>query len=121
MYRIFSAGTAIECESPQDVAALLAVFAPPPDVRRQKAKPRTRSVRRAVKPRPTSAPAPESTDAVSRRADVLSAIRKSDVGLTVGELRRVTAKMKGPDRSNALQQLKAAGSIRRAGNAWVAA
>jgi hypothetical protein len=68
-----------------------------------------------------SAGAGGSGDAAVRRATLFDLINKSEVGLSVGELRKATPKMHGQDRLNALQQLKASGEIRRAGNAWVKA
>lgn len=61
------------------------------------------------------------TDAAQRRDVLLAAIAKSDVGLTVAELRKMTPKMDDKDRTNALQLLRVKGDIRRAGNAWVKA
>jgi len=57
------------------------------------------------------APVAEDSDASARRDALLSVIGKSDVGLTLSELRKATPKMDGKDRSNA----------QRAGNAWKAA
>lgn len=61
------------------------------------------------------------TAAAIRRELLLSLIGKAPVGLSAGELRKQTPKMDTKDRGNALQLLKLAGSIRRAGNAWVKA
>lgn len=136
MYRLFSTGTAIECDSPQDVAALLAVFSltPPkganflpepgaaPAPRKNQAKraigKRRRAITRSVV---TPVSASESTDAGARRELLRGLIGKSDVGLTTGELRARGPKMSDSDRRNALQTLKSKGEIKRAGNAWVAA
>lgn len=75
--------------------------------------------RAAQKPAPVAkADAAESGPAGERRTTLLTLIVKSEVGLTLGELRKLTPKMDGKDRSNALQQLKATGEIRRAGNTW---
>jgi hypothetical protein len=60
-------------------------------------------------------------EAATRRDLLLALISKSPVGLTAVDLRQQTPKLKGPDRSNALAQLKTAGAIRRAGNTWVLA
>lgn len=127
MYRIYSTGTAIECDTPQDVAALLAVFAPPaPQVEARSPKPKTQrkapTRRTVVKPRGgVSVAASESTEAASRRELLRGAIAKAEVGLTTGELRARGPKMSDVERRNALQTLKVKGEIKRAGNAWVAA
>lgn len=60
-------------------------------------------------------------DAAQRRDLLLAIIGRSDVGVTISQLRKATPKMDGKDRSNAVQQLKAAGQIKRAGNSWVKA
>jgi hypothetical protein len=57
---------------------------------------------------PRATPSPrlvkdDDTDAVQRRVDLLRVIGKSEVGLTLGELRKQTPKMDGKDRSNALR------------------
>lgn len=67
------------------------------------------------------ASAPDATEAAQRRAELLAVIRKQEHGATVADLKRLTPKMDGIARSNELQRLKAAGSIQRAGNAWVLA
>jgi hypothetical protein len=59
--------------------------------------------------------------AADRRALLLTAIGKSDVGLTLSDLRKATPKMDGKDRSSALQSLKTEGKIKRSGNAWTTA
>jgi ribosomal protein S30 len=56
-----------------------------------------------------------------RRELILTALARSEHGLTLGELRKATPKMDGKARSNVLQRLKAAGKVKRAGNAWVVA
>lgn len=58
------------------------------------------------------------TEAATRRDLLFTVIAKSEVGLTLAELRKATPKMDGKDRSNALQILKADGKIQRKGNAW---
>ncbi len=77
--------------------------------------------KKAAPPQPIRLVAGDSSAASHRRDVLLAAIGKSDAGLTLAELRKQTPKMDGKDRSNALQQLKAAKQIRRAGNAWVKA
>jgi hypothetical protein len=65
--------------------------------------------------------APDSSDASERRDVLLALIAKSAVGLTGPELKKSTPKMGDKDRSNTIQQLKARGQIKRAGNTWIAA
>lgn len=59
--------------------------------------------------------------AIERREVVLTAIAKSEVGLTLEGLRKITPTMDSKDRSNAIQILKADGKIKRSGNTWVVA
>jgi len=63
----------------------------------------------------------DDSEAAARRDVLLTAIGRSEFGLTLAELRKHTPKMDGKDRSNALQALKALGKIRRVGNTWKAA
>jgi len=58
-------------------------------------------------------------DARARREVLLGLISKSEVGLTIGELRKAAPKMDRRDRQNALYTLKTQGHIKRAGNSWV--
>lgn len=86
--------------------------------RRQK--PGGRSPKPAAPPA-MKAPAPSGVDAAARREQLSALIGKSEVGMTVADLRKATPKMEGQDRSNALQALKMQGAIKRAGNSWVKA
>jgi len=52
---------------------------------------------------------------------VLTVLEKSHDGLTTRALKLQTPTISGKARSNALQRLKAAKQIKRAGKAWVAA
>lgn len=63
----------------------------------------------------------DDSGAASRRDLILTTIVRSEVGMTIGELRRALPKIDGKDRSNALYKLKADGAIKRVGNAWVKA
>jgi hypothetical protein len=83
--------------SPQPLSTARTTVAPP-----------RRSLREAV----------TDSDAAARRVQLLDVIGKSDVGVTLAELRRSTPQMDGKDRSNTLQQLKAQKKIKRAGNTW---
>jgi len=59
------------------------------------------------------------SDAADRRARLLELISKSEVGLTIADLRQRTPKMDPKDRQNALSVLKTSGQIKRAGTSWV--
>lgn len=59
--------------------------------------------------------------ATQRREVVFEAIESSAAGLNGRALREQTSKMSGKDRSNAIQTLKAAHRIRRAGKVWTVA
>jgi hypothetical protein len=59
--------------------------------------------------------------AAERRSTLLALIEKADVGLTHADLCTRTPKMDGVGRRNALNTLRVAGQIRRAGNTWVKA
>lgn len=119
MYRVYSTGTAIECDCAEDVAALLVALALPKMASVVVSRP---AKKRELKVERRPAPADgDSAEASERRAALLALIRKAEFGLTLGELRRQTAKMDGRDRSNALQSLKLRGEIRRLGNTWKAA
>lgn len=85
---------------------------------------------RAVKDKPSKPSKPQavkrfssvtSLDADTRRDQLLTVIKKFDVGVTMAELRKALPNMDGKARSNALQNLKTSGAIRRAGNTWKAA
>jgi hypothetical protein len=61
------------------------------------------------------------SDADVRRAQLLTVIGKSTVGVTIAEIRKATPAMDAKARSNALSTLKTSGAIQRHGNAWVKA
>lgn len=85
---------------------------------------RTKERRKPVtKPRAVASATPEkgNSAAAERRDLILALIEKSDVGLTLAEIRKQTAKMDDKDRGNAIQGLRMQEKIRRAGNAWVKA
>lgn len=63
----------------------------------------------------------DTSGAEERRALLLSMIGKSDVGVTLAEIRKQTPKMDDKARTNALQLLRTAGKIKREGNAWTVA
>lgn len=77
---------------------------------------RRRKVRRQHPKRPNDSPGAE-----QRREQLLAVIGRVDAGVTLGVLRKQTPQMDGKERSNALQQLRTAGKIRRVGNTWTIA
>jgi hypothetical protein len=92
--------------------------APEPMVRRVKF---IRRGQKSVKPTRSADDLRRASAAQARRDELLAVINKSDVGLTIADLRKAFPKLGSKDRSNALFRLKADGAIRRAGNAWVRA
>lgn len=62
------------------------------------------------------------TSTAQERQDVLlTLLSKAEHGLTLMDLRGLTPKMSGKDRSNALQRLKALGHIKRSRKLWLRA
>ena len=62
-----------------------------------------------------------SSEAIDRRDLVLAIIAKSEVGVTIADIRKQTPKMDAKARGNALQRLKEIGRIRRVGNSYIQA
>lgn len=75
--------------------------------------------KRAEVPAPVASVA--SPELAERKAQILTAIQKAPVGLTLGELRKLFIKWSSNDRNNALASLQRAKQIRRTGNTWAAA
>lgn len=108
--------------APEDAPDRRATIRRPPKERRLGPRRRTGVVKRTVVDAPRAPKAGvETSDAAARRELLLGLIQKSEIGLTLGELRKATPTMDGKDRSNAVQLLKSLGRIRRSGNTWVKA
>lgn len=85
---------------------------PLPIERRNKPEQRARTTRPVVG---------EPSEAAVRRDVLLTLIEKAEHGLTAADMRKATPKMEAHDRGNALNALKQAGKVKRAGNTWVTA
>jgi hypothetical protein len=86
----------------------------------QRAFPTAKSAKKEAAPKVRRI-ASDDGDAASRRDLLLTAIGRAEMGLTIGDLRRLLPKIEGKERSNALHILKTAGAIKRVGNAWMKA
>lgn len=120
MYRVLFRGVEVWC---QTFEALMQWIDAAPVPSAPKLIERSKRVVRKKKPEPMAVePSPRSagdvTDAERDRQEVLKALGRSEVGLTLPELKRHIPKMEQMRRSNALTTLKAKGLIERRGNTW---
>lgn len=127
MFRVMYRGMDVWCQSFEALSLLIDGSNPAAVTIDRRALPPPRVKRVIVRKRKIApvAPAPAldtTTDlsaAAQDRNELLAAIRRSEVGLSIGELKRAVPNIEGQRRSNALTGLKKLGLIKRAGNAWV--